>query len=87
MAKWIGAMQEAENENLDMLVEEEAVHISKWKPVTLAVLLAGQKGSFVCVLTVDQQEADLMEALTEIEEDERPDDGAVEIDSDGKFVL
>ena len=83
----IGAMQEAENENLDMLVEEEAVHISKWKPVTLAVLFAGQKDSFVHVPTVDQQGVDLMEALTEMEEDERPDDGAAKIDSDGEFVL
>lgn len=83
----ISAMQEAENENLDILVEEEAVHISKWKPVTLAVFFTGQKDSFVHVPTVDQQEADLMEAFAEMEEDERPDDGAAKIDSDGKFVL
>ena len=51
------------------------------QPVTLAVLFAGQKDKFVHVPTVDQQEVDLMEALAGMEEDERLDDGAVEIDS------
>ena len=45
MAKWIGAAQEAEKENVGVPVEEEAARISKWKPVTLAVLFAGQKDS------------------------------------------
>ena len=85
MVKWIGAAQEAEKENLGVPVEEEAAHISKWKAVTLAVLFAGQKDKFVCVPTVDQQEVHLMEALAEMEEDERLDDGAVEIDSDDEY--
>ena len=42
MAKWIGATQEAEKEGLGVPVEEEAPHISKWKPVT-PVLFSGQK--------------------------------------------
>ena len=58
MAKWIGVTQEAEKVDLDVLVEEEAAHISKWKPVTLVVLFAGQKDKFVHVPMVDQQEAD-----------------------------
>ena len=36
---------------------------------------------FICVPTVDQHEADIMEALAEIEEDDRLDDSAVEIPS------
>ena len=47
MEKWIGTTQEAEKEDLGVAVEEEAPHISKWKPVTLAVLFAGQKDKFV----------------------------------------
>ena len=34
----------------------------------------------------DQQEADLMEALAEAEEDDRSDDGAVEVDSDEEYA-
>ena len=85
MAKWIGATLEAEKEGLGVPVEEEAPHISKWKPVTLAVLFSGQKDKFVHVPMVDQQEADLMEVLAEMEEDERLDDGAVEIDLDDEY--
>ena len=47
--------------------------------MTLAVLFAGQKEKIVHVPTVDQHEADMMEAFAEMEEDDRLDDGAVEI--------
>ena len=58
--------------------------MSKWKPVTLAVLFAGQKEKFVCMSTqsLDQWEANLMEAIVEMDKDERLDDGTIEISSD-----
>lgn len=52
--------------------------MSKWKPVSLAVLFARQN-EFVRVSTqsLDQREADLMEAIAEMDEDDRLDDGAI----------
>ena len=86
MAKWISKVQRADRDNSDMPVSaDDSVHGGKWKPVMLAVLFTGQKDKFAHVLTVDQHEADLMEALAEIKEDERLDDGAVEIDSDEEY--
>lgn len=85
MAKWISEVQRAERANSDMPVSaENAVHGGKWKPVTLAILFAGQKDKFACVPTVNQHEADLSEALAEIEEDEWLDDGAFKIHSDNE---
>ena len=81
MAKWIGDIQRAERDDSDMPVTTEDTARGKWKPMTLATLFAGQKDKFARV-PMDQQEADLMEALAEAEEDDRLDDGAVEVDSD-----
>jgi hypothetical protein len=60
--------------------------VSKWKPATLTVLFVGQKEKFVYVSTqsLDQQEADLMEAIAEMDEDKRLNDGAIKISSDNK---
>ena len=60
--------------------------VSKWKPATLTVLFVGQKEKFVYVSTqsLDQQKADLMEAIAEIDEDERLNDGTIKISSDNK---
>ena len=41
---------------------------------------------FFPVRLFDQQEVDLMEALAEAEEDDRLDDGAVEVDSDEEYA-
>jgi hypothetical protein len=87
MAKWIGDAQQAvDNEDSDTEDGLPQAHVSKWKPVTLAVLFAGQKEKFVCMSTqsLDQQEANLMEAIAEMDEDERLDDGAIEIPSDNE---
>ena len=35
---------------------------------------------------VNQQEADLMKAFVEAEEDDRLDDGAIEVDSDESYI-
>jgi hypothetical protein len=83
MAKWIGDAQWAADEE-DSDAEDGCV--SKWKPATLTVLFVGQKEKFVYVSTqsLDQQEADLMEAIAEMDEDERLNDSAIKISSDNK---
>ena len=60
-----------ENSNIEDGLPQACV--SKWKPVTVAVLFAGQKEKFVCISTqsLDQWEVDLMEAMAEMDEDER----------------
>lgn len=53
---------------------------------TLAKLFGGlPKRARVSIRVVDE-EAELMEALAEAEEDEIPDDGGIEIDSDEEYV-
>ena len=75
-----------DNEDLDTEDELPQAHVSKWKPATLAVLFTGQKEKFVHMSTqsLDQQEANLMEAIVEMDEDERLDDGAIEIPSENE---
>jgi len=53
-----------------------------WKSVTLAKLFEGQNEHPSRLLPAEiDAESELMQALVEIDEDERPDDGAVEIHS------
>ena len=90
MEKWIGDAQWAvDDEDSDTEDELPQAHVRKWKPVTLAVLFAGQKEKFVHMSTqsLDQQEADLMEAIVEMDEDERLDDSAIEIPSDNEQLV
>jgi hypothetical protein len=87
MAKWIGDAQwAADDEDLDLEDRLPQACMSKWKPVTLAVLFAGQKEKFVCRSTqsLDQREANLMKGIAEMDEDERLDDGTIEIPSDNE---
>jgi hypothetical protein len=87
IAKWIGDAQRAvDNEDSDTEDGLPQARVSKWKPVTLAVLFAGRKEKFVRVSTqsLDQQEANLMEAIAEMDEDERLNDGAIKIPSDNE---
>ena len=87
MAKWIGDVQRTlDNKDLDTEDRLPQAHVSKWKLVTLAVLFAGQKEKFACMSTqsLDQWEANLMEAIAEMDEDERLDDGAIKIASDNE---
>jgi len=97
MAKWISEAREAELEESDDDTERADVVANdrqrrnttawKWKPLTLALLFGGEKPprSRLPPEEVDA-ESQLMEALAELEEDERPDDGELEIPSDEEFV-
>jgi hypothetical protein len=91
MAKWIGEARAAElaeedqdDDDITLVGNDRA---SKWKQTTLAVLFGGQKerASQLSPAEVDTESV-LMEALAEAEEDERLDDGEVEIDSDDESV-
>ena len=63
-----------------------ADHALKWKPTTLAVLFGGQKERPSRLLPEEiNAESALMQALADLEEDERLDGGAMEIDSDEEF--
>src|SRR5882762_8059038 len=97
MAKWISEAREAELEESDDDTERADVVANdrqrrnttawKWKPLTLALLFGGEKPprSRLPPEEVDA-ESQLMEALAELEEDERPDDGELEIPSDEEFI-
>lgn len=61
--------------------------VAAWKPTTLAALFGGvmARTSRLPAVEIDV-EAALMEVLADIEEDARPDEGGIEIDSDEEFV-
>jgi hypothetical protein len=87
MAKWIGDAQGAvDDEDSDTEDGLPQAHMSKWKPVTLAVLFAGQKekSAHMSTQSLDQQEVNLIEAMAEMDEDERLNDGTIEIPSDSE---
>ena len=55
--------------------------------MTLAKLFGGQNEHPSRLLPAEiDAESELMQALAEIDEDERPDDGAVEIHSDDEYI-
>jgi len=92
MARWIGAARDAEHEDES---DEDAElpellgngRATAWKPVTLAKLFGGQNKRPSRLLPAEiDAESELMQALAEIDEDERPDDGAVEIHSDDEYI-
>jgi hypothetical protein len=92
MVKWIGEAGAAElaedldtNDTNDL---ESDCHTTKWKSITLAILFGGQKQPPLQLLQEEiDAELELMQALAEVEEDERPDNGVVEIDSDEEFHI
>jgi hypothetical protein len=99
MAKWISDARAAEADE-DSDDDDSAVlsspplpaagpssRSSQWKPTTLAILFGGCKEppSRLHPDEIDT-EAALMQALAEREEDDRLDDGAVEINSDDEFT-
>jgi hypothetical protein len=92
MAKWIGEARAAEldddsdNEDGTASAEVSNTRITKWKPVSLANLFSGCESLLSRPPSAEiDAEAALMEALAEVEEDERPDDGAVEVGSDEEY--
>lgn len=77
-----------------MVLEPEVVSNTRataWKPVTLTMLFGGQskRPSLLAPAEVDAESA-LMQALAEVaaeeEEDERPDDGGIEIQSEDEYA-
>jgi hypothetical protein len=89
MAKWIADAREAEiDEDEDEEEQDEAPAITRgirsWKKRLLKDLFGGQSKRPIDRAVFDA-EAALMEATANMEEDERPDDGEVEIDSDEEY--
>ena len=96
MAKWIAASRAAEVAEDDEAREEiaardglqaPAVPIrTKWKAETLIILFGGQAPPPSRMIPAEiDAEAALMEALAEVEEDERLDDGEIEIPSEDEY--
>ena len=92
MVKWISEVWAAEldddtdNEDGTVSAEVSNTQITKWKPVLFANLFNGCESilSRPPSTKIDAKAA-LMEALAEVEEDEWPDDGAVEVGSDEEY--
>jgi hypothetical protein len=90
MARWIGAARDAEREdenNEDAELPELNGRTAAWTPITLAKLFGGrdERPSQLLPAEIDA-ESELMQALAEIDEDERLDDGAVEILSEDEYA-
>ncbi|KAJ6563447.1 ribonuclease H-like domain-containing protein, partial [Mycena sp. CBHHK59/15] len=98
MAKWIGDAKAAEREETaeDSVRDEEDGGIPSqipgrlpaWKPMTLLVLFgeAEKPRQRKPSARVMEEEEVLMQALAEADEDEIPDDGAVEIGSEDEYM-
>ena len=62
-------------------------HATTWKPVTLAKLFRGRDECPLWLLPAEiEAELELMQALADVDEDECPDDGAVEIPSEDEYI-
>jgi hypothetical protein len=93
MAKWIGearAAEEAEAKDSDDEIVPEMPSASgnqtrarQWAPMTLSQLFGGEVKHPKTRMQVQiDEEAELMEALAEAEEDAHPDDGEIENSGD-----
>ena len=60
---------------------------TKWKHISLKTLFGGTKPVPTCSLQTmeEEEEAAMMQAMAEADEDERPDDGEVEIPSEDEY--
>src|ERR1700677_4422298 len=87
--KWIAEARAAEldkESDDDDIIPCSNTRPTKWKPVTLANLFGGQELLLSQPASTEiDTEAVLMEALADADEDERLDDGAVEIGSDEEY--
>ncbi|KAJ6596587.1 hypothetical protein B0H10DRAFT_2441868 [Mycena sp. CBHHK59/15] len=91
VAKWIGDTRAAERMETELVSEGEAndefssrlpTRVPAWKPMTLQVLFGAEKPrKRRPSKRVMEEEEQLMEALANAEEDDVPDDGAIEIDT------
>jgi hypothetical protein len=85
MAKWIGEEREANNSDSDDDLPSaptpriSGAHATAWSPCKLSVLFRGEVTQLPRrELLVFDKEAALMEELADQQEDEYPDDGAME---------
>ena len=93
MAQWIAKVQEVEAaeeiEECDAALQTiKSQHHSsvKWKPITLNNLFGSTKHKASWPLrTIEEEEEAMEQAMAEALEDERPDDGAIEINSDEEY--
>ena len=94
MAQWIAKVREAEAaEEIEehdaalQMIESQRHSSVKWKPITLDNLFGGTKHKALQPLrTIEEEEEEAMEqAMAEALEDEWPDDGAIEINSDEEY--
>ena len=66
---------------------QKKYNLNTWKSVTLAKLFGGQNKCPSRLLPAEiDAESELMQALAEIDEDECPNDGEVEILSEDEYV-
>ena len=92
MVRWIGAAQDAErkdenNEDAKLLALLGNGHTAAWKPISLAKHFRGQNKHLLQLLPAEIDAGlELMQALAEVDEDERLDDGAVEILSEDEYT-
>lgn len=94
MALWMKKVQDAEEaEKLDERdevlqgLETRRCTSTKWKDISLETLFGGTKPIPACSLQTmeEEEEAAMMQAMVEVDEDERPDDGEVEIPSEDEY--
>ncbi|KAJ6498527.1 ribonuclease H-like domain-containing protein [Mycena vitilis] len=96
LAKWIGdakASERADNDDDDESDDDDLAsrlpnRLPVWKAMTLKVLFgeAEKPRTRKPSQRVMEEEEELMQALAEAAEDEVPDDGAIEIDSDDEYT-
>ncbi|KAJ7494917.1 ribonuclease H-like domain-containing protein [Mycena latifolia] len=97
LAKWIGDTKETERANQDSDTEADTDQddgtpripnrLPAWKPITLKVMFGGAEKPRARKPSarVIEEEERLMEEMANFMEDEVPDDGGVEIDSDEEY--
>ena len=93
MAQWIAKVREVEAaeeiEERDaalQTIESRRRSSVKWKPITLDNLFGGTKHKASRPSrTIEEEEEAMEQAMVEALEDERPDDGAIEINSDEEY--
>lgn len=94
MALWMKKVQDAEEaEKLDERdevlqgLETRRRTSTKWKDISLETLFGGTKPvpSRSLQTMEEEEEAAMMQAMAEVDEDERPDDGEVEIPSEDEY--
>ena len=94
MALWMKKVQDAEEaEKLDERdevlqgLETRRCTSTKWKDISIETLFGGTKPIPARSLQTmeEEEEAAMMQAMAEVDEDERPDDGKVEIPSKDEY--